>query len=850
MNCCKFVVDKLVNIAKIDRMRFEELLRNRRKALGLSLRLVAQRVGVNPAYLSRVESGYAPPSDQLVLSLSKVLDLSADELFLIAGKLPNSLRSLVEKAPIKAARALRGLAEMTVAEPVSPYGQPLIAFKGGRAIEDGFPFEELSEVAEVESWRKEIYRPIYHIHKWWAQRLGSVFRGVILSAVCSKGSSVMDLFYEPVRTPGIVVFDPFMGSGTIVGEANKLGCTVVGRDINPVAYFAVRTALGPSNRAEICAYFKKLYASVGSKLRQLYRSLDSDGKPCDVLYYFWVKVLSCPACRKPVDLFSSFVFARHAYADRNPAIQVVCADCGAVFPSVYGSQVVTCPGCKSSFNPHAGIAKRTTAVCRHCTHEFAIAKTALAAGHPPFHRMYAKLVLKDDGTKEYLRITTKDLELYEAAKRRLNSLNSRLPSMKIQMGYNTRQIINYGYRYWHELFNERQLLGLVILAEAIKQLPEGASRDALISLFSGTLEFNNMFASYKGEGTGAVRHMFSHHILKPERMPIEANIWGTPKSSGSFSTLFRSRLLRAIEYRDAPFEIAVEQKGKKKSGRKVFGISPPMGGEILDCYPTEGLKAGAIYLSCGSSRETDLPNESVDLVITDPPFFDNVHYSELADFFYSWQMLFLDGETPSEGSTTRHNEEVQDVDPISFSEKLKAVFKECYRVLRDSGLLIFSYHHSREEGWSSVASAVIDAGFSFVQCQPVKSEMSVAAPKNQAKDPIDLDVLLVCRKQHSDSRSLRKGDDALKSSASIATSKVARFNRWGRKLSKNDVRVVLLSQLLVELSAARNSPELQTELKSLLPRVRLVIQSLWSSQKVLKSSGNLSIPKPAQQSLF
>ena len=63
------------------------------------------------------------------------------------------------------------------------------------------------------------------------------------------------------------------------------------------------------------------------------------------------------------------------------------------------------------------------------------------------------------------------------------------------------------------------------------------------------LEFNNLFASYKGEGTGAVRHMFSHHILKPERTPIEANVWGTPKSSGSFSNLFRSRLLRAIEYR-------------------------------------------------------------------------------------------------------------------------------------------------------------------------------------------------------------------------------------------------------------------------------------------------------------
>ena len=64
-------------------------------------------------------------------------------------------------------------------------------------------------------------------------------------------------------------------------------------------------------------------------------------------------------------------------------------------------------------------------------------------------------------------------------------------------------------------------------------------------ILSGVLEFNNIFASYKGEGTGAVRHMFAHHILKPKRTPIEANLWGTPKSSGSFTNLYRSRLLHA-----------------------------------------------------------------------------------------------------------------------------------------------------------------------------------------------------------------------------------------------------------------------------------------------------------------
>ena len=255
--------------------------------------------------------------------------------------------------------------------------------------------------------------------------------------------------------------------------------------------------------------------------------------------------------------------------------------------------------------------------------------------------MYAKLVLRDNGAKEYLPATPEDLALYESAKKQLAELDPPVPRVSIADGWNTRQILNYGYRHWHELFNERQLLVLTTLAQAIADLPKGPARDALAVLFSGVLEFNNMFASYKGEGTGAVRHMFSHHILKPERMPIEANVWGTPQSSGAFSTLYRSRLLRALDYREAPFEIALDGPQRAKQVRKVFHVSPPMGRKITDSYPKNGLPKGAIYLSCGSSARTDLPDKSVDLIVTDPPFFDNVHYSELADFFHVWQELYF-----------------------------------------------------------------------------------------------------------------------------------------------------------------------------------------------------------------
>ena len=304
---------------------------------------------------------------------------------------------------------------------------------------------------------------------------------------------------------------------------------------------------------------------------------------------------------------------------------------------------------------------------------------------------------------------------------------------------------NVVYRLRHERQDNRQ----TILPLAPDPLPSirwdvllnrHNTRRALLTLFSGVLEFNNLFASYKGEGTGAVRHMFSHHILKPERMPIEANPWGTAKSSGAFIKLFRSRLLRTIAYRDTPTEI-VGTSGPS------LACSAPFAGNADTSWPTlRGWRPRATLLSCGSSDSTGLPAASIDLVVTDPPFFDNVHYSELADFFFAWQVLD-DDQAGFNRRTTRDPSEVQDAEPARFAAKLQAVFRECHRVLKDEGLLVFSYHHSREEGWHSLAEAIFGAGFSVINSHPVKAEMSGATPKSQAKEPIQLDIIIVCRKQ-------------------------------------------------------------------------------------------------------
>ena len=92
--------------------------------------------------------------------------------------------------------------------------------------------------------------------------------------------------------------------------------------------------------------------------------------------------------------------------------------------------------------------------------------------------------------------------------------------------------------------------------------------------------------------------MFAHHILKPERTPIEANVWGTPKRSGSFLNLFRSRLLRAAQYHRAPTEV------NENAGNKGKVCSPPFSGSIDVNVPSDReFKARTIYLSCGGLGE-------------------------------------------------------------------------------------------------------------------------------------------------------------------------------------------------------------------------------------------------------
>ena len=119
-----------------------------------------------------------------------------------------------------------------------------------RLIEtDGFPFDFVSQVAERESWRKEIHRPVSHLHKWWATRLGSVFRGILLGCTLGEQADLTEEFYRTHSFANVTVFDPFMGSGSVGIAALRRGCRFLGNDLNPEAVECARQRLVPVDRA-------------------------------------------------------------------------------------------------------------------------------------------------------------------------------------------------------------------------------------------------------------------------------------------------------------------------------------------------------------------------------------------------------------------------------------------------------------------------------------------------------------------------------------------------------------------------------------------------------------------------
>lgn len=612
------------------------------------------------------------------------------------------------------------------------------------------PYADLSAMASVEAHRKNIYRPPYYIHKWWARRTGSVFRGIALDMLLPETADVMDAYYRAHDFSDVVVLDPFMGGGTTIGECLRLGCKVVGCDLNPVAWYLVSQSMRRADIAMLTRAFQQVAEHVAEPISDMYRTICSVcGGQATSQYISWVKQVHCGRCRELADLHLNQVIM--ADMATKGAGLVDCPDCGHPWWVASVRDQVACPECSRRFVPADKRTKSTEYHCDACGHEDRILNSIGDSAEPPDHRMRSLTVWCDTCGKRHVAPTADDLSRYHAiaadVTARFDELH--IPRERIREGFNTNQMRKYGYRYWYQMFNPRQLSGLEMLFAAIRDVPDPPSRELLTLLASASLEFNSMFCGAKGLGTGAIRHVFSHHAFIPTKEPLEANLWGVHRSSGGYSTLFRDRVLRGRRWADAP----IERRFTGRKAEKVHMRGERLAGHSVDSFEQLQTGDGDMLLLNQSSEDLyQVPDGSVDLVITDPPFADNVMYSELSDYFYVWLRQALADSYPNFASPliddareAVHNPG-RDRDGTFYAQVLGNVFAEVARKLKADGRMAFTFHHSGSNAWRHIENALVFAGFVVERWWPVFAEMESGVPLRGKRNGGHLDIVFVCAK--------------------------------------------------------------------------------------------------------
>jgi putative DNA methylase len=667
---------------------------------------------------------------------------------------------------------------------------------GPRAIETGIPLAPLHELSKVESYNKHLYRPSAYLHKWWARRLGSVFRTILLGTFSPATEDLWQRYYQGARFPDRIVLDPFMGGGTTVHEALRLGCKVIGVDYNPVAWWMVRSSITLPDLDRLADGFLTLQKRAAPSLLSYYTThCPKCAEQGYAAFLLWVRTAKCERCSTTARLHESFVLRTDGEVKT-----VVCPHCRRLFETK-ARDAAQCSGCGHRVDLQGGVADNGQYSCPACHHLQRVPRGAITPDLPDQFEMFAVRYVCPRHGEGFKTADAADIHAYQMASDHFLKVGDSLPvpDQAIPDGWKTGDLLAHDYVKWRDLFNPRQLLCAGTLLKEILRVPDRNVREAFVTLFSACLEFNNALCTYKGGSArrpGAVRHIFSHHAFVFPYEMLENNFWGVGAQSGTFTHLYSSRLCRAKEFCLLPREREVRE------GRTVRTVSLP--GESVKADLAENfaqLANGAknAWLLCGSSEELPIPDKSVDAVVTDPPYSDNVQYAELSDFFYVWQRQALKGSHPEfRSALVRKDREIvknpkQGKDGSFYEDGLRRVYSECRRVLKDDGLLVFTFHHKAFEAWVNVLKAVLDAGFFVTAAYPVHSEMPLSV-HIQGCQSISYDAVLVCRKRMwSAPSSWADVEDEIRVQASRA---LQELSGNGQHLSNWNCYVVILGKCL------------------------------------------------------
>ena len=610
------------------------------------------------------------------------------------------------------------------------------------SIERRFEIPLIAGMALREKQIQQSYRPIIGVHKWFARRPGTLFRGLLLAEFGEGG--LEERFFRSNNFPGLRIADPFMGGGTPLIEANRIGCDVEGFDINPMSAWIVREEIEPIDIPTYERTARALISALRGDIGRYFRTACTRyGDPdVPVKSFLWVKVLDCESCGRPFDLFPGYLLAENR---RHPKNVLVCPGCGDLNEVEDRGSPGDCASCASALR-RAGPARRGRCECPHCGHSNAYPGRVQG---PLEHRMFAieyhnpHRKSKHKG-RFFKKPDADDLARVVDAQRRWAELTPRfVPDQAIPAGDETNRLHRWGYTRYRELFNPRQLLGLELSCRRIAETEDPRIRRALATNLSDLLRYQNMLCRYDTMALKAL-DIFSVHGFPVGLVQCESNFTGIPNGagtnvgSGGWSNVV-DKYVKAKRYCEAPYEV-------RRIGSR--NVRVPIRGERIGERREGGWQRVAIR--CTSATESDLAPGSLDAVFTDPPYFGNVQYGELMDFCYVWLRRLAGNEAEGfDRPSTRSPRELtgnvsQDRDIEHFTEGLSTVYSRMARALKPGAPLAFTYHHNKLDAYCAVGVALLDAGLVCSASLPCPAEMGGSIHIHGTASSI-VDTVFVCR---------------------------------------------------------------------------------------------------------
>lgn len=564
------------------------------------------------------------------------------------------------------------------------------------------PVEDLAELAIREGWRP---RPEYQAHRWFARRFPSVFRALLVANDVTNRPDFWRAFEQGACYRGRTILDPFVGGGTSVVEAQRLGATTVGVDIDPVACAITRFETKTTS-LDLSAALQRLKSTVHQRVQRYYITIDEHGKEHTVLHFFWVQRLRCVSCGLSIDAHPHYQLAYEAEGTRQ---WLICRHCGAIAERHKSARSFQCGSCHSRTPISSGPVSAGTLSCPQCETKERLIDVAQRTKSPPSWHLFALETIESHAMRPTMRdrtfreATDDDRMRYARAgrafERRLTDPCTAkwTPTRRIPSKHRAdNRLLQYGYRQYRELFNKRQLLHLSMLAEAISLEPE-ETREALSLALSDHLTTNCMMTHY-AFGWRRVAPLFAIRAFRHISRPVELNPWLDGIGRGTFPNTVR-QVQRAVAARTTACE------SDSSAGRDAF--RNPI----------------TTIVNSDSRALSTIVDASVDLVLTDPPYFDNIAYSELADFYVPWLELLRvipiqrhrDRRIQLNIAASARNAEAGQ----SYERALSSCLREVQRVLKPSGRLVFTYQHRSSVAWMGLCAALRSAQFRVVQLFPM-----------------------------------------------------------------------------------------------------------------------------------